>query len=165
MELVEGASLAEKVKTGPLPEKEVVRPRVTNRRSLGRSPRARSDPSRLKPGNIAVTSKGRVKVLDFGLARMLRPVSDEATTEALTQEHAVAGTLPYMSPEELRGERADHRSDLFSFGVVLYEMATGRRPFEHTLSTALADAIIHKPPEPPSTPQSENLARARKHHH
>ena len=105
----------------------------------------------LKPGNISVTPKGRVKVLDFGLARMLRPVSDEATTEALTQEQAVAGTLAYMSPEELRGERADHRSDLFSFGVVLYEMATGRRPFEHSLSTALADAIIHKPPEPAST--------------
>jgi TolB-like protein len=69
----------------------------------------------------------------------------------MTEELAVAGTLPYMAPEELRGERADHRSDLYSFGVVLYEMATGRRPFEHKLSTALADAIIHKPPDPPST--------------
>jgi TolB-like protein/Flp pilus assembly protein TadD len=82
---------------------------------------------------------------------MLRPVSDEATTEALTQEQAVAGTLPYMSPEELRGERADHRSDLYSFGVVLYEMATGRRPFDEKISTALANAIINKPPEPPSS--------------
>ena len=151
MELVEGASLAEKVKTGPLPEKEVSELGAQIADALEEAHERGIVHRDLKPGNIAVTPKGRVKVLDFGLARMLRPVSDEATTEALTQEHAVAGTLPYMSPEELRGERADHRSDLYSFGVVLYEMATGRRPFEHTLSTALADAIIHKPPEPPST--------------
>jgi TolB-like protein/tetratricopeptide (TPR) repeat protein len=81
---------------------------------------------------------------------MLQPVSDEATTEVLTKELAVVGTLPYMSPEELRGERADHRSDIYSFGVVLYEMATGRRPFEEKLSTALTGAILQKIPEPPS---------------
>ncbi len=151
MELVKGASLAEKVKTGPLPEKEISELGAQIADALEEAHESGIVHRDLKPGNVAVTPKGRVKVLDFGLAKMLRPVSDEATTEALTQEHAVAGTLPYMSPEELRGEKADHRSDLFSFGVVLYEMATGRRPFEHKLSTALADAIIHKPPEPPST--------------
>ncbi len=151
MELVEGASLADKVKTGPLLEKEISALGSQIADALEEAHESGIIHRDLKPGNIAVTPKGRVKVLDFGLAKMLLPVSDEATTEALTQEHAVAGTLPYMSPEELRGEKADHRSDLFSFGVVLYEMATGRRPFEHTLSTALADAIIHKPPEPPST--------------
>jgi serine/threonine-protein kinase len=151
MELVEGASLAEKVKTGPLPEKEISELGAQIADALEEAHERGIVHRDLKPGNIAVTPKGRVKVLDFGLARMLRPVSDEATTEALTQEQAVAGTLPYMSPEELRGERADHRSDLYSFGVVLYEMSAGRRPFEHTLSTALADAIIHKPPELPST--------------
>ena len=151
MELVEGVSLTERVKAGPLAEKEISDLGSQIADALDEAHERGVVHRDLKPGNIAVTPKGRVKVLDFGLAKMLRPVSDEATTEALTQEHAVAGTLPYMSPEELRGEKADHRSDLFSFGVVLYEMATGRRPFEHTLSTALADAIIHKPPEPPST--------------
>ncbi len=151
MELVEGVSLAAKVKTGPLPEKEISALGSQIADALEEAHESEIIHRDLKPGNIVVTPKGRVKVLDFGLAKMLRPVSDEATTEALTQEHAVAGTLPYMSPEELRGEKADQRSDLFSFGVVLYELATGRRPFEHTISTALADAIIHKPPEPPST--------------
>jgi serine/threonine-protein kinase len=150
MELVEGATLAEKLKTGARPEKEVISLGTQIADALEDAHEHGIVHRDLKPGNIAVTPKGRVKVLDFGLARMLRPVSDEATTEALTQERAVAGTLPYMSPEELRGEKSDHRSDLFSFGVVLYEMATGRRPFEHTISTALADAIIHKAPDPPS---------------
>jgi serine/threonine-protein kinase len=131
MELVEGASLYEKVKTGPLPEKEI------------------SEIGAQVAGNIAVTPKGRVKVLDFGLAKLIRPVSDEATTAAMTEELAVVGTLPYMSPEELRGERADHRSDLYSLGVALYEMATGRRPFEEKLPTALTMAIVQKLPEPP----------------
>jgi serine/threonine-protein kinase len=151
MELVEGASLAEKVKTGPLPEKEISALGAQIADALEEAHEHGIVHRDLKPGNIAVTPKGRVKVLDFGLARMLRPASDEATTEALTQEQAVAGTLPYMSPEELRGERADHRSDLYSFGVVLYEMATGRRPFEEKLSTALTAAIVQKQPEPPTS--------------
>jgi serine/threonine-protein kinase len=151
MELVEGASLAEKLKTGPLVEKEISALGAQIADALEEAHERGIVHRDLKPGNIAVTPKGRVKVLDFGLAKMLQPVSDEATTEALTEAHAVAGTLPYMSPEELRGERADHRSDLYSLGVVLYEMATGRRPFEHTISTALADAIIHRLPEAPST--------------
>jgi len=151
MEYVEGASLAEKVKTGPLPEKEISELGAQIADALEEAHEHGIVHRDLKPGNIAITPKGRVKVLDFGLAKMLKPVSGEDTTAALTEEHAVAGTLPYMSPEDLRGEVADHRSDLYSFGVVLYEMATGRCPFEHRLSTALADAIIHKPPEPPST--------------
>jgi serine/threonine protein kinase/Tfp pilus assembly protein PilF len=151
MEYVEGASLAEKVKTGPLPEKEISELGAQIADALEEAHEHGIVHRDLKPGNIAVTPKGRVKVLDFGLARMLRPVSDEATTEGLTQEQAVAGTLPYMSPEELRGERGDHRSDLYSFGVVLYEMATGRRPFEEKISTALTAAIVQQPPEPPST--------------
>jgi serine/threonine-protein kinase len=151
MELVEGVALSEKLKAGPLTEKEVTALGTQIADALEEAHEHGIVHRDLKPGNIAVTAKGRAKVLDFGLARMLRPVSDEATTEVMTEELSVAGTLPYMSPEELKGERADHRSDLYSFGVVLYEMATGKRPFEHTVSTALADAIIHKPPEPPSS--------------
>jgi TolB-like protein len=144
-------SLAEKVKTGALPEKEISELGGQIADALEEAHEGGVVHRDLKPGNIALTPKGRVKVLDFGLARMLRPVSDEASTEALTETHGVAGTLPYMSPEELRGERADHRSDIYSFGVVLYEMATGRRPFEEKLSTRLTDAILHQAPDPPST--------------
>jgi serine/threonine-protein kinase len=142
--------LAEKVKTGPLTQKEISNLGAQIADALEEAHERGIVHRDLKPGNIIVTPKDRAKVLDFGLAKLVKPVSDEATTEALTEAHAVAGTLPYMAPEELRGGRADHRVDLYSFGVVLYEMATGRRPFEHNLSTALADAIIHEPPEPPS---------------
>jgi serine/threonine-protein kinase len=150
MELVEGGSLTEKVKTGPLTQKEISNLGAQIADALEDAHECGIVHRDLKPGNIIVTPKGRSKVLDFGLAKLTKPVSNEATTEALTEAHAVAGTLPYMAPEELRGGRADHRVDLYSFGVVLYEMATGRRPFEHKLSTALADAIIHELPEPPS---------------
>jgi serine/threonine-protein kinase len=150
MEFVEGTTLAERVKTGPLPEKEISELGVQIAGALEEAHEQGIIHRDLKSGNIAITPRGRVKVLDFGLARMLQPVSEEATTEVLTRELAVVGTLPYMSPEQLRGERADHRSDIYSFGVVLYEMATGRRPFEEKLSTALTGAILQRLPEPPS---------------
>jgi serine/threonine-protein kinase len=150
MELVEGATLAEKVKTGPLLEEEISDLGSQIADALEEAHEHGIIHRDLKPGNIVVTPKGRVKVLDFGLARLVQPVSDEATTLTMTKEHSVEGTLPYMSPEELQGGRADHRSDLYSFGVVLYEIATGRRPFEQTLPTALVNAVINKPPEPPS---------------
>ena len=77
---------------------------------------------------------------------MLRPVSDEATTEALTEGLAVVGTLPYMSPEELRGERADHRSDLYSLGVTTFELVTGRVPFQ---TGNVPYHHVHTPPPDP----------------
>src|SRR5262249_50220412 len=93
-----------------------------------------------------VTERGQAKALDFGLAKLLRPVSEATLTESLTETQAVAGTLPYMAPEQLRGEQVDARADSYALGVVLYEMATGRRPFEANLPTALAADIQHKPP-------------------
>ncbi len=102
----------------------------------------------IKPGNIIITPHGHAKVLDFGLAKLLEQAEGEAETH-LTMTGAVMGTPAAMSPEQARGERVDHRSDIFSFGVVLYEMATGRIPF---LGRTKADVIssLLKDPHPPA---------------
>jgi serine/threonine-protein kinase len=106
----------------------------------------------IKPGNLFRCSDGRIKILDFGLASLRGPVSDEATTASLgpavSAPGTILGTVGYMSPEQVRGEEVDHRSDIFSLGCVFYEMLTGRRPFQRDTSVETMTAILRE--EPPS---------------
>ncbi len=105
----------------------------------------------IKPENIMVRGDGFVKVLDFGLATMLEPASSSrGESELRTRPGHLAGTIQYLSPEQVLGKPAGARSDLFSLGVVAYELATGVRPFEGPTDGAIFDAILHRDPEPPS---------------
>lgn len=104
----------------------------------------------LKPANVMVCTDRRVKVLDFGLAKNVSAETDDDSTaltaDGLTQAGTTMGTLPYMSPEQISGHALDHRTDIFSLGIVLYEISTGRRPFEGNSSAELASAILRDPP-------------------
>ena len=101
----------------------------------------------LKPGNLRLTSDGRLKILDFGLA--IAPSSADDVTQTASEAKGVVGTVPYMAPEQLRGAPVDVRTDVYAAGVVLYELATGRRPFTEPVAGALIDAILHaRPPAP-----------------
>ena len=102
----------------------------------------------LKPGNVMVTPKGLVKVLDFGLAKLLESAAATEHTVTITDPNVIAGTLPYMAPEQLRSDPVDARTDIYALGVVLYEVATGKRPFSGRTQIRLADDILHKPPPP-----------------
>ncbi|HXZ27004.1 MAG TPA: serine/threonine-protein kinase, partial [Terriglobales bacterium] len=108
----------------------------------------------LKPANLLVTGDGRLKILDFGLAKMIRKPSPTASTESLSQTQGTVGTLPYMAPEQVEGSKVDARADIWAAGAVLYEMATRQRPFPGG-GVQLADAIRYQPPRPPREVNSE----------
>ena len=148
MELVEGKTLAATLKDGPLSLERLLPIALQVAEALGEAHRAGILHRDIKPGNIALTARGQVKVLDFGLAKLVGSSTDseEPTLESLTAEGATSGTLEYMSPEQLLGKPLDGRSDLFSFGIVLYAMVTGRRPFEGNSAIALANAILYSEP-------------------
>jgi serine/threonine protein kinase len=103
----------------------------------------------IKPANIFLTPTGQVKVLDFGLAKLVHNIDEDGADNSLTAVGVIPGTAVYMSPEQARSETVDARSDLFSFGVVLYEMSTGKKPFSGNNSLMTLDAVLHQKPVPP----------------
>lgn len=154
MEYVPGLTLAQKIAGRPLPEKEVVNLGMQIAAALEEAHEHGVLHRDLKPSNIAVTGRGQVKVLDFGLAKLLKP-EQELTTDYLSESQALPGTFPYMSPEQLRAEPLDGRSDIHAIGAVLYEMATGRRAFPGELFTQVVDAVLHRLPVAPTKLNSE----------
>ena len=151
MEYVDGELLSARVAGGPLPVSEVVDIGVQVADALDEA-HARGIVHRdIKSANLIRTSRGLVKVLDFGLAKfMTRGGALDLTQAQVTIAGMVVGTVSYMAPEQALGRAVDHRADLFSLGVVLFELLTGRMPFEGTSSTEIIDRILHEIPSPPS---------------
>src|SRR6266851_5333660 len=148
-EYISGQPLDQKLATGALSEKEVVGLGIQLAQGLSAAHEHGIVHRDLKPANLRLTSDGRLKILDFGLAQLMPRASEIGMTATLTESQAVTGTLPYMAPEQLRGEPADARTDIWAAGAVLYEIATAHRPFEQKIPSALTDDIIHRAPRPP----------------
>jgi serine/threonine-protein kinase len=148
MEFIPGQTLDKKLAGGPLPEREISRLGMQLAEGLAAAHDQGVVHRDLKPGNLPITPDGRLKILDFGVAKLVEPAGQTGVTiESVTQ--AVSGTLPYMAPEQLRGERIDVRTDIHAAGMVIYEMATGQRPFREETAPRLTDAILHQMPTSP----------------
>lgn len=152
-ELLEGETLRERLSGTALPARKAIDYAIQIAEGLAAAHAAQIVHRDLKPENLFVTRDGRVKILDFGLAK-LAPVPSLETTASVdatrafgTMPGAVLGTIGYLSPEQVRGEPADHRSDIFSFGAILYEMLTGRRAFRGPTQVETMTAILRHEPE------------------
>ena len=149
MEYIPGQTVAQKIAGGALTEADAASIGCQITEALEEAHDQGIVHGDLKSENVIVTPKGWAKVLDFGLATLRGPMLERAETAEHTGESVVSGTLPYMAPEQLLTGQTDPRSDLYALGVVLYEMGTGRLPFQERLPTALIDAIVHRSPTPP----------------
>jgi len=153
MECMEGETLAKRLEKGALPLEQVLKYGVQIADALDKAHRGGVVHRDLKPGNIMLTAIG-AKLLDFGLAKPMAPLSNAATLTAatrnspMTEQGTIVGTFQYMSPEQIEGKELDGRSDIFSFGAVVYEMLTGQRAFQGKSQLSVASAILEKEPEP-----------------
>jgi serine/threonine protein kinase/Tol biopolymer transport system component len=159
LEYLEGETLAERLKKGPLPLDQVLQYAIEISDALDKAHRKGITHRDLKPGNIMLTKSG-TKLLDFGLAKLRRdaapgsPLSQLPTeNEGITAQGTIIGTLQYMAPEQVEGREVDARTDLFAFGVVVYEMATGRKAFEGKSSASVMAKILETDPPPMSSLQ------------
>ncbi|HYM82376.1 MAG TPA: protein kinase [Candidatus Limnocylindria bacterium] len=149
MELVPGETLEGKLARGPLPETEVTEIGIQIAAALETAHESGVVHRDLKPGNVVLTPRGQIKVLDFGLAKLQASVGQPVSSAALTAPQTVVGTLHYMAPEQLLGTEVDERTDLFALGALLYQASTGQPPFTATLSTALINEILNHTPAAP----------------
>jgi Tol biopolymer transport system component len=158
MELVDGPTLRELLDEGPMPIRRLLEIAAPVAEALAKAHAAGIVHRDLKPENVMVSRDGYAKVLDFGLAKLVElpseEVSNDPTMAGATTPGAVIGTVGYMSPEQASGKKVDFRTDLFSFGTILYEMATGRRAFRRPTSAETLVAVLRDEPEPITVPGS-----------
>ena len=150
-EYVPGITLDAKLASGPLPQTTVVELGVQLTKGLAVAHREAIIHRDVKPGNLRLTGDGELKILDFGLARLRKPASGTTETLSLETHGALAGTLPYMAPEQIRCGEVDARTDIWGAGAVLYEMATGKQPFPSASGLKLIQDIQNLDPAAPST--------------
>lgn len=154
MELVEGRPLDELIPSGGMDRERFFELAIQLADAVSAAHEHGVTHRDIKPSNVMVAAGDRVKVVDFGLAKLRQAARSAERTVALpddlTEEGRILGTYPYMSPEQIKGQAADHRSDIFSLGVVLYEMATGQRPFAGETSADLISSILRDVPAPPA---------------
>ncbi len=161
MEYLEGETLSDRLAKGPMPLEQTLRYGVEIADALDKAHRQGIVHRDLKPGNVMITKSG-VKLLDFGLAKAIAPAAAKSsltslpTQQSLTQEGTILGTFQYMAPEQLEGKDADARTDIFAFGAVLYEMATGRKAFSGASQASLISSIMSA--DPPSIGSTQPMS-------
>ena len=148
MEYIAGVTLNDKLAEASLPEKQVVALGVQLAEGLSAAHERAVVHRDLKPGNLRITTDGRVKILDFGLAKLRASAVASPASETLSETYSIAGTLPYMAPEQVLGGEIDARTDIHAAGAVLYEMATGQRAFPTADRSHLTSAILRSSPQP-----------------